>query len=156
MRYFAYGSNLDWDQMRERCPSATFLCKAELPQYRLDFTRYSTIRKCGVSDVVEDPSGSVRGVVYEIGDQDVARLDKAEGYEEGRPTNSYWRRPITVIKDGVAGDTVDAETYFADQQPDPPLPSQDYVDHIIRGARYWELPADYIAGLTKIPTAPPA
>jgi hypothetical protein len=24
MLYFAYGSNMNWDQMRERCPSARF------------------------------------------------------------------------------------------------------------------------------------
>ena len=157
MLYFAYGSNLDWDQMRERCTSPVFLFKAQLPGgYRLAFTRYSTKRRCGVSDVVEDPQGTVWGVVYEFGDDDLARLDRSEGYREGRSANSYWRRSITVVKDGLPGHEFDVESYFAEQQPDTPRPSQDYVDHIIRGAIYWELPADYIAGLTKIPTAPPA
>ena len=30
MFYFAYGSNMDWDQMKQRCPSAHFLGVAEL------------------------------------------------------------------------------------------------------------------------------
>jgi hypothetical protein len=32
MFYFAYGSNMDWAQMRGRCPSAKFVAIAELPQ----------------------------------------------------------------------------------------------------------------------------
>jgi gamma-glutamylcyclotransferase len=38
---FAYGSNLDCTQMRERCPSTRFVCIAALKDYRLAFTRHS-------------------------------------------------------------------------------------------------------------------
>lgn len=50
--YFAYGSNLDWHQMKKRCPYARFRCVAKLPNHRLAFTRKSRTRGCGVSDVV--------------------------------------------------------------------------------------------------------
>src|SRR5207247_4630457 len=32
--YFAYDSNMDWAQMKERCPFAKFVCRAKLPSHR--------------------------------------------------------------------------------------------------------------------------
>ena len=49
MLYFAYGSNMEWKQMRERCPSAMFVCIAKLKDRRLAFTRKSKDRGCGVA-----------------------------------------------------------------------------------------------------------
>lgn len=40
--YFAYGSNLLYEQMRERCSSASFGTLAYYPNFKLDFTRKST------------------------------------------------------------------------------------------------------------------
>jgi len=53
MLYFAYGSNMDWNQIRGRCPSASFLGIAVLLDHRLAFSRYSTTRNCGVADAVK-------------------------------------------------------------------------------------------------------
>ena len=39
MLYFAYGSNLDCGQMRSRCPSTQFVCRAVLKDHSLAFTR---------------------------------------------------------------------------------------------------------------------
>jgi hypothetical protein len=90
--YFAFGSNLAWAQMKERCPSARFVSIAALPDHRLAFTRKSVNRGCGVADAVRDPGRTLWGVVYEISDLDVGSLDKSEGYRPTRETNSYWRR----------------------------------------------------------------
>ena len=40
--YFAYGSNLDPEQMASRCPSARVAFLARLADHRLDFTYFST------------------------------------------------------------------------------------------------------------------
>ena len=32
--YFAYGSNLNFEQMAYRCPEATEQCRREMPQHR--------------------------------------------------------------------------------------------------------------------------
>jgi len=66
MLYFAYGSNMDWSRMRERCPPAGFIFTAKPNRFRLDFTRYSKTNRCGVADIVVDPPSSVWGVVYHI------------------------------------------------------------------------------------------
>lgn len=45
-RYFAYGSNMDRQQMRGRCPGAVLLGTARLPGYRF------IINRAGVASVV--------------------------------------------------------------------------------------------------------
>ena len=88
MLYFAYGSNMDCAQIRTRCPSASFIGIAKLPNHKIAFTRKSTRRGCGVADVVRQDGAGVWGVVYEITDSDLAQLDKDEGYREGRPDSA--------------------------------------------------------------------
>jgi len=79
MLYFAYGSNMNWQQMQERCPSARFFGVALLPDHKLAFTRKSIKRGCGVADAVPTQGQKVWGVVYEVTDRDVIKLDKSEG-----------------------------------------------------------------------------
>ena len=150
MLYFAYGSNMDWAQMRERCPSARFVGVSVLPKYRLAFTRRSINRGCGVADAVRDENRKLWGAVYEIADVDIGKLDKSEGYQPGREKNSYWRRECMVFLDGHEQGPITVWTYFADPQTNPPLPNQAYKDLILAGARYWHLPDEYIEELERI------
>lgn len=144
MLYFAYGSNLDWDQMRGRCPSAKFCAIAVLPDHRLAFTRRSKCRDCGVADVVPAKGHNVWGVVYEISEQDIGSLDKSEGYRPGRAENAYDRREHKVFKSDDEQSALRVLIYFANQQENPPLPNQEYKDQILKGARFWQLPRGYI------------
>jgi gamma-glutamylcyclotransferase len=152
---FAYGSNMNFVQMRDRCPSAQFICNAVLKNHRLAFTRKSTGRQCGVSDVVPMPDLVVWGVVYEITEYDLAVLDVKEGYRPHRSAeeNSYNRRTGTVYQDGDETKPLNVEIYFGVPQENPPLPNQTYKDLIVNGAKHWELPPDYIAELEKIQVA---
>jgi gamma-glutamylcyclotransferase len=92
MLYFAYGSNMNWQQMQNRCPSARFFGIALLPDHKLAFTRKSIKRGCGVADAAPTQNHNVWGIVYEITAQDIEALDKSEGYMPGREKNSYFRR----------------------------------------------------------------
>lgn len=144
MFYFAYGSNLDWEQMRKRCPSASFIGAALLSDYRLTFTRRSVKRACGVADAVHEAGRVLWGVVYRISDLDVGKLDKFEGYWPGREKNSYWRRECMVFLDGDEKRPLSVWTYFAEPEAQPPLPNKAYKEQILSGARYWHLPEEYI------------
>lgn len=80
--YFAYGSNLDADQMRERCPSSRVTRPARLADHRLEFTHRSSRWGGGAADVVSARGSVVWGVVYALHPDDVARLDRFErGYD---------------------------------------------------------------------------
>lgn len=148
--YFAYGSNLNWEQMRDRCPSVGVVGAALLPDHRLAFTRHSVTRGCGVADAVRDVGRKLWGVVYKISDLDVGKLDKSEGYRPGREKNSYRRRECRVLLDGDKRRPLTVSTYFADPQRDPPRPNQAYKDLILSGARHWHLPDEYIQELERI------
>jgi len=148
--YFAYGSNMNWEQMKDRCPSVSFESVGLLPDHWLAFTRRSINRGCGVADAVRDVGRKLWGVVYRITDDEVGKLDKSEGYRPGRRKNSYWRRECRVLQGGDKHRPLTVSTYFADPQPDPPRPNQLYKDLILSGARHWHLPDDYILELERI------
>ena len=150
MLYFAYGSNMDWGQMRERCPSVRFIGVAKLPDHRLAFTRRSVKRDCGAADAVCQLGRAMWGVVFEIPDLEVGALDQSEGYLPGRDKNSYWRRECMVFLDSDEKRPLKVATYFAEPQKDPPLPNQDYKNLILAGARHWQLPPNYINELEGI------
>lgn len=150
MLCFAYGSNMDWGQMKERCPSARFVGVGLLPDHKLAFTRESKNRGCGVADVVPDNGRKVWGVVYEIADLDVGKLDDKEGYRPERKKNAYCRRECRVLLDGDSQQPLTVSAYFADPQPNPPPPNAKYRGLILSGARHWRLPKKYIRELEQI------
>ena len=150
MLYFAYGSNMNWNQMRERCPSSRFVGIAVLRDHKLAFTRKSVDRGCGVADVVEEDGAHVWGVVYEIADLDVGKLDTKEGFRPGRDKNSYNRRECMVFLDGKDQRPLTVSAYFGDPQPNPPLPNATYRNLILAGAEHWHLPKQYILELKQI------
>ncbi len=143
-KYFAYGSNMNWEQMQSRCPSAKFLMVAVLRDHRLAFSRYSKGRCCGVADVIDCPGSNVWGVVYEVSDEDMCKLDTSEGYKYGREINSYNREKKTVCEGLAKASSLQVFTYVAEQQEGEHLPDKKYLGLIIDGAHHWKLPADYI------------
>jgi gamma-glutamylcyclotransferase len=150
MLCFAYGSNMNWQQIQQRCPSARFVGVALLPNHKLAFTRKSATRGCGVADAVPALGQKLWGAVFEISDLDVGKLDKSEGYNPGREKNSYYRRECMVLQDGDDHRPLTVSTYFGTAQPNPPLPNAEYKALIVSGARHWHLPDEYVRHLAGI------
>jgi gamma-glutamylcyclotransferase (GGCT)/AIG2-like uncharacterized protein YtfP len=154
MLYFAYGSNMDAEQMNKRCPSAKFVCRAKLPSHRLAFTRMSIIRRCGVADILRDETNDVWGVVYELVENELENLDKDEAFRLGRPDdqNDYTRENCHVWHEGDAKRPLLVAIYRGHPQRNPPLPDCHYKNLIVAGARHWQLPGYYIQVLESIQT----
>ena len=147
MLYFAYGSNMDWTRMKERCPSAKFISTAKLTNYKFAIT-HRCMAGTGVSDIVRSEGSEVWGVVYQIDELDIGNLDRAEGYRPGREKNSYKRIEMHVDKDGDSKQPLDVFTYVVTgKENDVPNPSLEYKKHIVDGARYWKLPEQYIVAV---------
>jgi len=79
MFYFAFGSNLDTAQMAARCPVAVPLGRTVLPNHALLFAGWSERWGGSVATVVRSPGAQVPGLLYRIGHQDLAALDRIEG-----------------------------------------------------------------------------
>ena len=76
MSHYAYGSNLSSRYLRQYCPSATFVMKADPPNFRVEFRHYSEESVGGISTIIEAPGSLVRGVVYEIPEPEVEAMDR--------------------------------------------------------------------------------
>ena len=149
MLYFAYGSNLDWQEMRECCPSARFLCLAMLKDHKMTFPWKSTKRCCGVASVKTCQGQNVWGVIYEIDAKDIPRLDRKEGVNSG----AYERKEREVYAVGDEQRPLTVAIYLAQPQDNPPKPNDAYKKLIVEGARFWRLPPDYVQRLESIETA---
>lgn len=143
---FAYGSNLDPCQIRRRCPSVQFLCVARLKNHRLAFDRKSAKRQCGVANVVPTVAHDAWGVVYQLSATDFIQLDRDEGVNSG----AYVRKNGQVVHRLGDDEPVKVAIYYANKQPHPPLPSVEYKNLIVGGAKFWRLPGEYIAELERI------
>jgi gamma-glutamylcyclotransferase len=78
--YFAYGSNLNGAQMRSRCRGARRVGRAVLPNHALAFGGFSCRWGGAVASVVRARGERVEGLLYELDDADVRRLDGFEGH----------------------------------------------------------------------------
>lgn len=100
--YFAYGSNMNIDQMRERCPDSRYFGKAFLEDHQIAFTRYSSKWQSAVADILVKPGKIVWGILYNISIEDLQKLDRHEGHP-----GVYIRKQLVVNK--IAADSFSIE-----------------------------------------------
>lgn len=139
MRYFAYGSNMDPVQMRERAPGSRALGAARLVGWRLTFTRDSPGWGGGVGHIEPDSGDEVWGVLWDVTEGDLKALDDYEGVDVG----AYVRDRLAVEHDG---EYLEAIVYLAVPRGFKP-PSKRYIAALVRGAEAHALPDDYIERL---------
>lgn len=90
--YLAYGSNLNIEQMRFRCPHAKILGTATLENYELLFRGF---HESAVATVEPKEGSSVPVLLWETTNTDEMALDRYEGYP-----HLYRKENITVIFEG--------------------------------------------------------
>lgn len=137
MYYFAYGSNMNHNQMKERCPSSIFIKSVFLKDHKFVYDGNSDIRKGAVGNVIESPGEIVWGGLFEINNTDLAALDYYEGYNRG----NYDRRLLSVLSDN--DNRYSAFVYLRTGKKRGE-PGEEYRKIVIQGARNCLLPQDYI------------
>jgi len=73
----AYGSNLCWLRMVQRCPDMEVIGTTVIPGYRMLFKQSRTGAYCTIE---QDANCCVPALIYRISAEDEARLDRCEGY----------------------------------------------------------------------------
>lgn len=137
--YFAYASFLDPDRIGEVAPGAKFLFTAHYPETKLGFVHSGTNR--ATATLTRDPAHTVWGGVFEIPDDQVEALVSAEANEGRSPGFDH----KAVDREG---NKYDCLAFVAAGSPDDDhLPTTEYLDSMIRGARHWSLPAGWVMGL---------
>jgi gamma-glutamylcyclotransferase (GGCT)/AIG2-like uncharacterized protein YtfP len=127
--YFAYASNLNQKQMKERCPDSKPLFTAVLPNYKLVFAGWSRQWRGGVASVKSFRGERVRGAIYEVTEACLQRLDRFEA--------GYSRLKVTVF--GEDDEPIEATTYIKTGQLEDAAPSKEYLAVIQQGLRDWRL-----------------
>jgi len=135
MLYFAYGSNMNHRQMKERCPNAHFLRRAYLEDYKFVYDGWSKNRKSPVANVILTKGSKTWGGLFDISDGDLVTLDHCEGY----PT-AYERAKLNIKDD--KNNLYKAIVYFRTGK-ELGKPSKEYRQTITQGARDCSLPEEY-------------
>lgn len=116
--YFAYGANLNPDNMAWRCPAAQPRGTFVLQDWQLRFYNHATIER--------KPGAHVGGVLWQITAECEASLDAFEGFP-----HYYTKR--TWIQDGIQ--------FFFYEMTDPKSgqPSVNYVQDIAASHAFWNI-----------------
>jgi hypothetical protein len=128
--YLAYGSNLNVQQMRFRCPDARVVGTAEIPDYQLLFKGSKT----GAYLTIEKRTGAVVPVgVWEVSKADELELDRYEGC----PTFYYKTEMEVAVKSWRNGkiETMKAFVYIMHEDRKLGIPSSQYVRTCVQGYR---------------------
>lgn len=85
--YFAYGSNINLDQMAQRCPDAQVVGPVTLENYELLFR--GNLRGAGVATIAPREGSTVHGLLWNITPECERSLDYYEGYP-----HLYGKEPV--------------------------------------------------------------
>lgn len=131
---FSFGSNLNLEQMKARCPRAIPLGRLILPGWRLVFR--------GVADCIPEDGASCYGGVWRITPACERALDAYEGVDSG-----LYRKDYIPIKPTPKGEaemliyTMNSSGIFP--------PSEHYLDVIREGYRDFRMPRKAHAALRR-------
>ena len=139
--YIAYGSNLNTQQMRLRCPQATILGTADLQGWELLFRgsktgSYLTIEKC--------EGGTVPVVIWDVTPLDEAALDRYEGFP-----SFYYKKDIRIQYKGIRSGrrrTVTGFAYIMHEDRPIGIPTNLYMRTCLEGYYTFRFKTDILVG----------
>ena len=146
MLYFAYGSNMDEKLLQQHGIHFLSRKKAVLHGYTLVFNKQSSKNPDeGKANIIENPDGTVEGILYDVDAHDVKKLDVKEGYPRHYQHASV---QITLEDDR----TMSTMTYFANPETvgEGLKPTKNHMQHILAGEFY--LSRNYVSFLKLIET----
>ena len=126
--YFAYGSNINLDQMDYRCPNATVIGPVTLENYELLF------RGSGVATSGPKEGSTVHGLLWQLTPDCERSLDRYEGFP-----HLYDKEPVTV-RDAQGQEFTVMAYVMTERYRTPAIPPASYYHGIEEGYRQNGLP----------------
>jgi hypothetical protein len=137
--YVGYGSNLNVEYtLSELLPNGRFVMRAYVPNYQVQFRKWSNDSRGGISNIMEVPGELVEAAMYECPQSDLDTLDYRLDYY----VPDYKREVFRVL--GEDGQWYQASLYRLWEPEGPFPPSRRYVEGMLEGARQLELSPEYI------------
>lgn len=128
--YIAYGSNLNVQQMKFRCPGAKVVGTSVIRNYEL---LYKGSKTGSYLTIEKKKGGMVPVAVWEVTADDEKRLDAYEGYP-----NFYYKTDMQLtVKSHITGrkKKLDAFVYIMHEERKLGIPSYVYVRTCVQGYR---------------------
>jgi gamma-glutamylcyclotransferase (GGCT)/AIG2-like uncharacterized protein YtfP len=141
VRYFAYCTLLDREEMGKFCPGAVAGDTGTISGWRVGFAAYDRANNRGGCQLIAEPGHEVYGILYELSDAEMTELDRISGVPDG----FYQRIDVTVTTSDHQ--QIPAITYIIPNPEGSFQPSATYTRPIKVGARAVGLPDDYVAEL---------
>jgi cation transport regulator ChaC len=142
--YFAYGSNMNPDRVRQRKMSFESAEPGRLFDYSLRFNKRSVkYPGAAAANVMASPNGVTEGLVYRLVEPvQIEMMDPYEGY----PVR-YTRTALPIVTESGV---VDAWVYIANQDhvTEGLAPARWYLNHLLAGRDYLSVP--YFETLSQI------
>ena len=142
--HFGYGSNMSEAYMKQFTPSLNYVMNAQLPNFEIQFRKYSQDMGGGISSIIEKPGGMIYGVLYWIPKKEMEALDILEDV----PLGIYKRETFQVL--GEDGKWYDADLYRVTEPKGPFEPASKYLDLMIAGSTEHNINPKWIAKLKKM------
>jgi gamma-glutamylcyclotransferase (GGCT)/AIG2-like uncharacterized protein YtfP len=137
--YAAFGSNLDPEQMKQRCPHSPLLGTGWIDGWRLTFGGEDLGWEGALATIVEAPGEHVFVGLYDLTDADARELDSWEGADSGL----YRKLRVRVVT--MEGDKL-AWVYVLDGY-EGGLPGARYLGVLAAAAETAGAPVDYVTEL---------
>ena len=139
--HFGYGSNMSEAYMKQYTPSLKYVMNAQLPNFEIQFRKYSEDMGGGISSIIDKPGGMIYGVLYWIPKKEIEELDILEDV----PLGIYKRETFQVL--GEDGQWYAADLYRVTEPKGPYEPASKYLDLMIAGSTEHDINPEWVAKL---------
>lgn len=120
--YFAYGSNMNEEQMNERCPGSVLVCKGILKNHKF------VLDSKGYASVIQDSTEDTEGLIWLITEKDEKNLDCYEGV-----ASNCYRKEICDIT--VGKNNIKALVYISNRNTENIIYNPEYMKKVELAAK---------------------
>jgi gamma-glutamylcyclotransferase (GGCT)/AIG2-like uncharacterized protein YtfP len=142
--HFGYGSNMSETYMKQFTPSLKYVMNAQLPNFEIQFRKYSEDMGGGISSIIDKPGGMIYGVLYWIPKKEIEALDILEDV----PLGIYKRETFQVL--GEDDVWYSADLYRVTEPKGPYEPASKYLDLMIAGSTEHNINPEWVAKLKEM------
>lgn len=148
IKYFAYGSNMNLSQMRERCPHSEKIDIGYMNDAEVFFPSFYGPWNSGMAGYKLSLGSKMWGVIYDLDSRDLEVMRDYEDYVPGREIhlNNYNEVMVDIISNDKTIRCLTYESIITGTY----RPSLKYLQGIIQGAQENNLPEEYIEKLSQL------
>ncbi len=130
--YFAFGSNMDKQQMNGRNVEFTDMQKGVMRDWKLVFNKRKWKEDgVGFANIVPEYDSTVEGIIYKVNENTIQTLDESEGVPK-----AYHKK--TMLVENSNKEFVNCIVYIANHSRTDNLikPKKEYLDHLLEGKEF--------------------